>query len=169
MGVDFMKRELLYITIFLLICTLLMSISEKVNSSIITYYMPNLIEDIGDTLNNNKSAYIDGNMLSLYLNISSQKFMLDGKEINNPNKKEQYEYMKDNIYKVEKKERNSESYLIVSSNENLPKDITKIKTIFKINSTINHKTILINIIAVISGVILFFMYEINNKKRCLKE
>jgi len=162
-----MRRALIYIFIFLGICAALMGMSKLANTTILSYYMPDLMDELAEKFVKEDTIYIDGQMLSVYLHSSSERFMLDGKKFESFGGTNQYNELKGRTFKVEREGLPYEDYLRITTLGHVEGEFIRLSSIFQINNAIKYKTIIVNILALVVGIALYVTYEYNSKQRMI--
>lgn len=150
-----MKRGLLYITIFLLICGAIWWLSGAMDHFIMNWYMVDIKSELDEVFESKDTLYIDGTMLSIYLYHSMKTFEINGVRHNYFEKDNQYDAIKKKVYRVEIVE--GESYLKIQENSSKP--ILKLNSILEMDKVMMWRKIITNVITIMIGIVLLFLYE----------
>ncbi|NBI07535.1 hypothetical protein [Senegalia massiliensis] len=149
-----MKRTVVYIVIFFIICIFILNISEMTDIVIIKWYIEDLKVELNNKLNNNKKIKLKGTTLSIYLYETKIAFEYDEIYFNEILEKSQSNLFKNNNYIIKKV---NNTLKIEKNNQN--NKLTTIDTINKIEQILLKRKIITNIITIIIATLLYIAYK----------
>lgn len=150
-----MKRGLIYITIFLMVCGAIRWLSGAIDYAIMNWYTVEIKSELNEIFEANDTLYIDGTMLSIYLYDSMETFEKNGQRYDYFEGDNQYNKFKKNTYKVERI--TGEGYWKITQDSSHP--ITKVNALVKMDKVMMWRKIFSNIITLIIGLTLWGLYE----------
>lgn len=145
------KRTLSYILVFFGICYLLGSFSESMTQKIYFSYVPDMVNELKERLDQNETLYLDGQMLQAYVISTGEEVTLENRTVK-WNNLDALSSSKNSKYKVVKE---SNKVSVTSIDEMNKTSLSAIKSIDKV---ILIKNIAINVVGIAIAVAMYKMY-----------
>jgi len=152
------KKVLIHVILFFGICFIIGIYSESLNEKIVFKYADNVVTEIQGKVNNNEILYLNSKILVAYVIASNEKNIIMGSD--KATLKEFASSISDHkVYKVEK----VNGALNITNVANVL--VSSIDSLQRAENVTKLKNLVMNIITVLMGVFLYYIYNKSEKKR----
>lgn len=162
-----LRRKIKYITIFFLICFIILALSTVSERTILNFYALDVVQELNEVFTTKQDFNIGGNMLAIYLDRTCETFTLDGVRCDRFLGEYQYREVEKNFYNVKIENSVEGRNYIVNKTE--PKNLIELESIVSLYKTLLYKKIFINVAYVIMAVLMYIIYvkrdEVSNMSK----
>jgi hypothetical protein len=134
-------------------------LSGLMDRAIQIWYLSEVKSELKAVFEGNKTVYMDGGMLSIYLLDSRSVFELEGKKYDSFSGDEQYNELRGRIFRVERMEKSDIDYLITSDESKPIYQISSVYTLIKVRFW---RKVITNVITIAVAGLLLYLHERKN-------